>query len=279
MTSPCEVHIYSRNQTKAKTVAQKILIMAKELEKKYNFYDPNSYLSSLNKRKEKRLDYQTKELLNRAKQFYKKTNTIFDITMGTLVKSRKLNSLEAIEEEQERLKPFIGVEHFTIKKEKLYFDNPYTLIDLGGFFKEFAVDRAIAILKKEKIESSLVNFGGDIYALGQKPNGNPFRIGIKNPKNPQEYLTHLEITNQALTTSASYERNHKIEGEELSHIISHKTTLQKEIISSTVISSTVVESGVYSTSLMVEPTLPCKLQRVLIDKELNLLYTTHQKVD
>lgn len=273
MTSPCEVHIYSRNQTKAKTVAKKILMMSKMLEKKYNFYNPTSYLSSLNKRQENKLDYQTKELLNRAKIFYKKTNTIFDITMGTLVNSRKLNSLEAIKEEQERLKSFIGAKHFTIKKDKLYFDNPYTLIDLGGFVKEFAVDKAIAILKKEKIESALVNFGGDIYALGLKPNGNPFRIGIKNPKNPQEYITHLEITNQALTTSASYERNHNVEGEELSHIISHETTLQKEIISSTVISSTVVESGVYSTSLMIEPTLPCKLQRLLIDKELNLLIT------
>jgi thiamine biosynthesis lipoprotein len=263
MTSPCELHLYCNDEVKSRSIAQTILTMAKELEFKYNFYNPNSYLSALNQRKIELLDAQTKDLLTRAKLFYSKTNGIFDVTMGTLSQSRKLESVEKIEEEVAKLKPFVGVEHFKIKKNKLHFDNPYTLIDLGGFVKEFAVDQAVKILKKQKISSALINFGGDIYALGLKPNGKKFSIGIKNPLKPNEYLTQAMISNQALTTSASYERNYQVEDKNYSHIIS-KDALQEQVLSATVISSSVVESGVFSTALMIEPSLQTSLEKILI---------------
>jgi len=270
MTSPCEVHIYCNDEVKARDVAKKILNATKELEFKYNFYNPNSYLSALNQRKIESIDVQTKDILTRAKLFHGKTNGIFDVTMGTLVQSRKLKSVEEIEGEMQTLKPYVGVEHFKIKKNKLIFDNPHTLIDLGGFVKEYAVDMAVKILKKEKIGSALVNFGGDIYALGLKPNAEAYTIGIKNPLNPNEYLTHVKISNQALTTSASYERNHQVEAKSYSHIIS-TSTLQQKVISVTVISSSVVESGVYSTALMIDPKLEANLKKILILDSLEIL--------
>jgi thiamine biosynthesis lipoprotein len=270
MTSPCEVHIYTNDENRSRTIAKKILVMAKGLEQKYNFYNPNSYLSKLNARKTDVLDAQTKDLLTRAKLFYGKTNGIFDVTMGTLTQSRKLETIERVEEAIERLKPFLGVEHFKVKKNRLIFDNPYTLIDFGGFVKEFAVDQAVKILKKEKISSALVNFGGDIYALGLKPNGEQFNIGIKNPLNPSKYLTSVKISNEALTTSASYERNHVVEERSFSHIIS-PSGLQNSILSATVIASSVLEAGVFSTALMIEPELITSLKTILINEKLALI--------
>ena len=264
MTSPCEIHIFCNDENRSRYIASKILEMSKELEKKYNFYNPNSFLSKINQRKVQKLDTQTKDLLNRAKLFYTKTNGIFDITMGTLTSSQKLKSVSEIEDKMAQLIPFVGIGHFKIKREKIIFDNPYTLIDLGGFVKEFAVDMAVKILKKEKINSALINFGGDIYALGEKPNGDFFSVGIKNPLASSEYITYVKIKNQALTTSASYERNHQIEDKSYSHII-HKKPLQDKIISATVISSSVVTSGVYSTALMIEPKLHTGLKKILIE--------------
>jgi len=270
MTSPCEVHIYCKDEVKSRLIAKNILNMAKKLEQKYNFYNPNSYLSALNQRKTDRVDAQTKDLLIRAKLFYGKTNGVFDITMGTLTKNRKLSTIDKIEKAVEQLKPFVGVEHFKIKKNRLTFDNPHTLIDLGGFVKEFAVDQTVKLLKKEKIGSALVNFGGDIYALGRKPNGKPFSVGIKNPLNPHEYITYANISNQALTTSASYERSHRVENKSYSHIIT-TDSLQNSILSATVISSSVVESGVFSTALMIEPEIHTSLKNILISDTLNII--------
>jgi len=270
MTSPCELHIYCDNLTKSQTLAKKILHMAKTLEKKYNFYDESSYLWALNQRKTNLLDSQTKDLLTRAKHFYTKTNGIFDITMGTLSKARKLKSIAQVEEESHTLMPYVGVEHLKIKKNKLTFDNPYTLIDLGGFVKEYAVDLAVKILKKEKINTALINFGGDIYALGTKPDGKLFSIGIKNPLNPQTYMTQVSLSNEALTTSASYERNHTVEETTYSHIIS-KEGLQTQILSSTVIASTTLEAGVFSTALMIDPALPHTHKILQIREDLEIL--------
>jgi len=270
MTSPCEVQLYCNDRQKSKEVAQKILNSAKELEIKYNFYNPNSYLSALNKRETNLLDMQTKELLSRAKLFYTQTNHIFDVTMGTLSGARKLETKEQIEEASKVLEPYVGVEHFKIKKNRLTFDNQYTRIDLGGFVKEYAVDVAVKIVKKYKIESALINFGGDIYALGVKPNGDAFSIGIKNPLKPTEYLTGQSISNQALTTSASYERSHSVDGKSYSHIIT-KESLQSKIISATVIAPTTLEAGVFSTSLMIEPSLGTKYKKILISDTLDIV--------
>ena len=188
MTTPCEVHLYASSQEKARKVASDILESSKKLEAKYNFYNPSSYLSALNKRETNTLDYQTKEVLKLAKQFYTKTNGIFDVTVGTLKQSMQYNSIKEIEESREKLSAFVGCEHFDLKRDTLHFTNPYTTIDLGGFIKEFAVDIAVKIVKKSKIESALINFGGDIYALGVKPNGSFFKIGIKNPSAIQSLL-------------------------------------------------------------------------------------------
>ena len=270
MTSPCEVHIFCNDTNRSRSIASKILEIAKGLEQKYNFYDPNSFLSKINQRKIDKLDFQTKDLLTRAKLFYNKTDAIFDITMGTLTASRKLKTTIEIEESVAELLPYVGVEHFKIKRDKISFDNPHTVIDLGGFVKEFAVDMAVKILKKEKISSALINFGGDIYVLGAKPNGELFSVGIKNPLNPNEYITYVKLKDQALTTSASYERNHKVEEKSYSHII-HKESLQSQIISATVISSSVVESGVFSTSLMIKPQLSTSLETILINDKLDII--------
>jgi thiamine biosynthesis lipoprotein len=271
MTSPCEIHLFCDNKNRAKKIANKVLQTCKALEIKYNFYNPTSYLSKINQRKIDKLDAQTKNILTRARGFYDKTDGIFDITMGTLSLAKKYQTIQEIEEQKAELLPFVGVEHFKIKRDRIFFDNPYTLIDLGGFVKEFAVDMAVKLLKKEKITSALVNFGGDIYALGTKPNQEPFIVGIRNPLNPKEYIKYVELSNQALTTSASYERNYKIEDRVYSHIIEKKGHLQEKIISASVISSSTVESGVYSTALMIKPNLATNLQKILIDEQLNLL--------
>ncbi len=269
MTTPCEVHLYSTSQDRARKVAANILEVSKKLEAKYNFFDKNSYLTALNQRKITTIDHQTKEILKQAKYFYGQTKGIFDVTMGTLKQSMAFGSIKEVEESKAKLSAFVGCEHFDIKRDKLHFTNPYTYIDLGGFVKEYAVDNAVKIVKKAKIASALINFGGDIYALGTKPNGNPFKIGIKNPLKPNEHIEDTFLSNQALTTSASYERNQTIEGKTYSHIM-HTQELQTRVISVSVISPTVLQSGVYSTALMVDPTLKVPFQKILIDSNVKL---------
>jgi len=264
MTTPCEVVLFSNDKAKADETAQTILKEAKRLQKKYSYFSKESLLYSLNSRAVNELDTETKELLRRAIKYYKITRKTFDITVATVKDLyREDFKLEEFLEKKAKLLEFTGCEHISIKKNRLYFDNPYTKIDLGGFVKEYAVDQAVKILKKAKIRSALVNFGGDIYALGRKPDAERFKVGIKNPKNPKEFIEFVRLEDQALTTSASYERNIMIEGELFSHIIS-KENIQNTPSSVTVISKNCVESGVFSTALMVNPNISTKNRVILL---------------
>lgn len=271
MTTPCELIIFASSKEAARAVAKEILIQTKELEKKYNYFDPSSLVSRINARETQELDAQSKDILLRAKTFYEESKGVFDITLATIKPLYKLDSLEAFEREKERLLPYVGCEHFTIKKNKISFDNPHTQIDLGGVVKEYAVDKAVVLLKKRKIKSALVNFGGDIYALGCKPDGTPFKIGIKNPKEPSTHLLYVDLKDQALTTSASYERNTSIEGKNFSHILS-KQEVKNGILSSSVVSSSALISGVFSTALNVDNTLQSKYKTIKIDQDLEIHY-------
>ncbi len=255
MSTPCEVRLFSAKKSKADAVAKAILEEAKRLEKKYNYYAPNSFLSALNERRENVLDTESQSLLQRAKHYYETTEGIFDITTATFKPLFSQNlSLKLLQSEKEKLLAFVGCEHYRIKKGKLYFDNAFTKIDLGGFVKEYSVDRAVTLLKRAKITAALVNFGGDIYVLGEKPNGEKFKIGIKDPVEREKHCRFIELSDAALTTSASYERNYQIEGHTFSHILAKKT-VHDAPASVTVIAPNCVESGVFSTALMVNPAL------------------------
>jgi len=263
MSTPCEITLYASTKYQADFIADAILSETKRLEKKYNYYNKNSLISQINSRQTQILDSETKAILQRAKQYYKLTDSLFDITIATL---KELYRFEKDPKEfykkREQLLAFVGVNHFKIQRNKIVFDNPYTQIDLGGFVKEYAVDKSISILKKYKIKSALINYGGDIYALGKKPNNSKFSIGVKDPLDKQKIALYIELENEALTTSASYERNYTIGSKIYSHIIS-TNEIKDKANSVTVISQSCVESGIYSTSLMIDKNLFCK-NRVII---------------
>ena len=264
MSTQCELIIYANDKSKADKSAQSVLEDTKRLELKYSYYDSNSLVFQINTRKLYEIDQETKSILQRAQHYYKDTNGVFDITIATIKNLYiDMKSIDELEEKKSSLEQYIGCEHFSIKKDKIIFDNEFTKIDLGGFVKEYAVDRASQILKKQKISSALINYGGDIYAIGTKPDGIKYKVGIKNPSNPDEFCNEFFIQDEALTTSASYERNYTIESKTYSHILSASNQKSKSL-SVTVISKNCVESGVYSTSLMINDTIKIKNKNLII---------------
>jgi thiamine biosynthesis lipoprotein len=78
------------------------------------------------------------------------------------------------------------------------FRHPALQIDLGGIAKGFAVDRAIEALRSRGVRSALVNAGGDLAAFGPQAR----RIHIRDPRSPDRLLCEVEVSNQALASSA-----------------------------------------------------------------------------
>lgn len=80
------------------------------------------------------------------------------------------------------------------------FHHPAIKIDLGGIAKGFAVDRAVEVLRNRSITGGVVNAGGDLFAFGTE--GHPTHI--RNPFSPLRTLCRLDLTNEALASSGSY---------------------------------------------------------------------------
>jgi thiamine biosynthesis lipoprotein len=92
------------------------------------------------------------------------------------------------------------------------------LVDLSGIAKGFMIDKAVARLKEEGIESALINAGGDIYCLGLDC-GQPWEIGIKNPDTLSEILGVRFLIDEAIATSGGYEQFFTFQGRNYSHLI------------------------------------------------------------
>jgi len=101
--------------------------------------------------------------------------------------------------------------------------SPGTSLDLGGIAKGFAVDQAARVLREHGIHRGLVNVGGDLAALGDGPGGRPWRIGIRDPRDPGGILESMEVVDGAVATSGDYLRFFTHGGKRYHHILDPRT--------------------------------------------------------
>ena len=96
-------------------------------------------------------------------------------------------------------------------------------LDLGGIGKGYSIDRSVQALRTLGIQHAIVNLGGDLYALGESPEGGPWRVGIKSPEDLGSVARTLEVSNRAVATSGDYERFFRYGGERFHHLIDPQT--------------------------------------------------------
>lgn len=99
------------------------------------------------------------------------------------------------------------------------FHHPDVSIDLGGIAKGYAVDRAVAALRENGIAHALVGAGGDLYALGTSPSGDPWRIGIQSPFERNSLAGSLPLEDAAIATSGDYQQFFDYRGRRYHHLL------------------------------------------------------------
>ncbi len=78
------------------------------------------------------------------------------------------------------------------------------VLDLGAVAKGFAIDLAAEELRP--FQDYAINAGGDILARGLSPEGTPWRIGIRHPRQPEALIDTFTVSDAAVCTSGDYER-------------------------------------------------------------------------
>lgn len=146
----------------------------------------------------------------------------------------------------------VGYERIRLENMNVQMDRDM-MLDLGSVGKGYAGDLAAQVLKDNGITSALLDLGGNIQAVGSKPDGSQWRLGLRDPFSDGT-LGVLEISNQAVVTSGAYERYFIGEdGTRYGHIINPATGYPAEsgLASATVIAQEGKLCDALSTSLYV----------------------------
>lgn len=106
----------------------------------------------------------------------------------------------------------------------VFLSDPQQRLDVGAIAKGWAAQRVIALLP----EGYVLNLGGNVCALGSKPDGSGWRIGIQSPMNPSENLCVVNLVNRCIVTSGDYQRCYSVDGKSYHHIIDPQTLMPSE---------------------------------------------------
>lgn len=99
-------------------------------------------------------------------------------------------------------------------------------VDLGSVAKGYAGDCLAQLFQQMEVDSAILDLGGNIQAVGSKPDGSPWRVGIRDPAGEEfSYLAVLEVQDQAVVTSGGYQRYFEQDGQTYWHILDPATGL------------------------------------------------------
>jgi thiamine biosynthesis lipoprotein len=225
-----EVVVYNVDKN-VKKVLNEMYSEALRLQKIFNFFDEESELSILNKKRKLKVSPELLYVLKNALKFSNFTKGKYDISFGKNILLRKQG--KEIENLNCSYKDIITNGNEVILK------NENVLIDLGSIAKGYITDKLAEFLILNGVKEFLIDSRGDIIF-----SGNNFHIiGVKHPRKNENFL-EIKLQNQAVATSGDYLQFDKTY--EKSHILN-----SKEIISVTVISQSLEEADVLATALFV----------------------------
>jgi thiamine biosynthesis lipoprotein len=219
-------------------------------------YKENSDIWQLNKLGKARVSQDTIYVINKAKQFSKDTDGVFDITVEPLLEiwgfKDQQYRIPAQEEITEALK-LVGTDKIIIDETNstIEFKAENMAIDLGGIAKGYAVDKAVEKLKEIGIKDALINAGGDIFSLGEKFSGK-WQIAIRDPRS-QGVIKDLKLRDKAIATSGDYQAFFIVNERRLAHIINPQTGYPCEsgVISVSVVADDCLTADALATSIFI----------------------------
>lgn len=126
-------------------------------------------------------------------------------------------------------------------------------LDLGGIAKGYIADCVHTLLLEQGVTSALIDLGGNIVTVGDKGNGEDWRVGVKDPQNTDELYTVVQGKNMSVVTSGVYERGFTLDGVRYHHLLSPKDGMpvQNGLASVTVVCGSSVQADALSTACFV----------------------------
>jgi len=167
------------------------------------------------------------EVVEHAAEISKLSGGAFDVTIGPLVVLWQMRLKEGktpTDEEIARVRPLVNYRDIVIDKKAstIFLKKPGMIMDFGGM-KGYTADRVASLFKKRGINNAIIAVAGDIWVLGHREDGKPWRIGVQHPRDHDKTLAVLELSDKYISTSGDYERFVIKENKRYHHIIDPRT--------------------------------------------------------
>lgn len=131
--------------------------------------------------------------------------------------------------------------------------DPKAAVDLGFIAKGYIADKMKEYLLSQGVASACISLGGNVLAIGEKPDGAPFRIGIQEPFAEEgTTIDTVEIRDTSVVTSGIYERCFYEDGVFYHHVLDTSTgyPVDNELASVTIICDSSTRADALSTSCL-----------------------------
>ena len=256
MGSPCEVLCETGSAVKAEDIAEMVANEAWRIEDKFSRYVAGNIVDRINSASGNsvEVDEETAGLIEFANLLYDMSDGRFDITSGVLRRVWNFDGSDRIPTEVEILDVMqhVGWEKVSWKNRVLKMPAGMQ-IDLGGVGKEYAVDKAVSLIREYSPTPCLVNFGGDLSVTGPPTSQASWQVGREALQGPSASPSGvIQLRTGALATSGDTRRFLMKDGIRYSHILDPTTgwPIAGAPASITVAADTCVQAGVFCTLAM-----------------------------
>ncbi|MHB8880833.1 MAG: FAD:protein FMN transferase [Thermodesulfovibrionales bacterium] len=200
--------------------------------RRIDFFSDDSELSRINGNAGiagTRVSADTFDLIEKALYVADRSGGAFDPTIGPVVRlwdfHKKTRPSDA---DIQRSLALVDYKQVLLDKPRstVFLRKKGMLLDLGGIAKGYAADLAAESLKASGIASGIVAIAGDIRTFGLRPDGTPWNIGIKNPRQKHtgdEMIGTIRLSNRAISTAGDYERYFIEDGRRYHHVLDPAT--------------------------------------------------------
>ena len=222
-----EILIAGMDEARARPAAATVLSEFDRLHRTYHAWQP-SELSDLNSAlaqgKSNVVSEEMAVLLVDAQRRSAQGDGLFDPGIGHLIQAWGFQSsdFKAVLPEPDIVNKWLrnraGIADLQIEGQHISSRSRNVAVDLGGYLKGYALDRAATLLREHGVTNALINIGGNVMALGSK-NGDAWTVGIQHPRQPGPLAILKLLDGEAIGTSGDYQRFFELDGKRYCHLL------------------------------------------------------------
>lgn len=245
--------VYAQSPAAGEALLEEAAGEIRRLEGLLSVTDPGSEIYQVNHGGAVSLSEPVRELLEKALELCRETGGALDVTVYPAVRAWGFTTGEYRVPEEAELSALVervGYGRVALDGDRLALPEGVEL-DLGSVGKGWTGDRLTALFREAGVSSAIMELGGNVQALGTKPDGSPWRVAVQAPGGG--YAGVLEIVDKAVVTSGGYQRYFEQDGETYIHIIDPATgrPARTGLASVTIVADSGLQGDGLSTALFV----------------------------